>query len=102
MPEVRDRILELLANTLPLGSLTTRGRLSCILQEGLLVFSQRRRKGKDMNDIRLTRRGKVVVAILAGLGLYFVAAAALNSVTPDECKVPSDQMSQGCIALIYK
>lgn len=55
-----------------------------------------------MNDIRLTRRGKMVVAILAGLGLYFVAAAALNSVTPDECKVPSDQMSQGCIALIYK
>lgn len=55
-----------------------------------------------MNDIRLTRRGKVVVAILAGLGLYFVAAAALGSVTPDECKVPTDQMSQGCIALIYK
>lgn len=66
------------------------------------MLSQRQRKGNDMNDVRLTRRGKVVVAILAGLGLYFVAAAALNAVTPEECKVPTSQMTQGCVSLIYK
>jgi hypothetical protein len=55
-----------------------------------------------MNNIRLTTRGKIVLAVLAVLAGYLVASAALGAVTPDECKVPNDQMTQGCIALIYK
>jgi hypothetical protein len=55
-----------------------------------------------MDTVRLTRRGKIVVAILLALAGYLVASAALSAVTPDECKVSTEQMSRGCIALIYK
>jgi lysophospholipid acyltransferase (LPLAT)-like uncharacterized protein len=59
-------------------------------------------KGADMNEIRLTTRGKVLLGIAVALVAYVLASAALGAVTPDECKVPTEQMSQGCIALIYK
>lgn len=55
-----------------------------------------------MDTVRLTRRGKIVVALLVTIAGYLVASAAISAVTPDECKVPTEQMSQGCIALIYK
>jgi hypothetical protein len=55
-----------------------------------------------MNEIRLTTRGKVLLGITVALVAYVLASAALGAVTPDECKVSTDQMSQGCIALIYK
>lgn len=50
-----------------------------------------------MNAIRLTTRGKVVLAILAIAGVL----ALMASVTPDECKVSSDNMSQACKSLLY-
>lgn len=59
-------------------------------------------EGIDMQDIRLTRRGKIVFGIfLAALGLatYWML---LDIVTPAECKVPVDQMSNGCIMTIYE
>lgn len=59
-------------------------------------------EGIDMQDIRLTRRGKIVFGIfLATLGLatYWML---LDIVTPAECKVPMEQMSAGCIATIYE
>jgi hypothetical protein len=50
-----------------------------------------------MTKTRLTRRGKIVVAIIAVAIFWW-----LNDVTtPDECKVPIDQMSQFCIDLMY-
>lgn len=55
-----------------------------------------------MQDIRLTKRGKVVFGIfLAALGLatYWML---LDIVTPNECKVPRDQMSAGCVMTIYE
>lgn len=55
-----------------------------------------------MNTVRLTTRGKIVLGALLAVVFYLVASAALSAVTPDECKVPFDQMSQGCVSLIYK
>ena len=49
------------------------------------------RKGK------LTNRGKAVITIL----FIVVWGLLLNGTTPDQCKVPTDQMSQFCIDLIY-
>lgn len=59
-------------------------------------------EGIDMQDIRLTRRGKIVFGtFIAALGLatYWML---LDIVTPDECKVPVDQMSNGCVMTIYE
>jgi len=55
-----------------------------------------------MQDIRLTRRGKIVFGIfLATLGLatYWML---MDIVTPAECKVPVEQMSNGCMMVIYE
>ena len=54
-----------------------------------------------MNDIKLTRRGKAVVAVLAILAGYLLVSSVFNSVTPTECKVPTKELSQGCITLLY-
>ncbi len=55
-----------------------------------------------MNDIRLTKRGKIVVAILAAVVAYLAVSAAFDAITPDNCKVSPQYMSKGCIDLIYK
>ena len=55
-----------------------------------------------MNDIRLTRRGKIVVGVLIAAVAVATFWALMNLVTPDECKVPASEMSNGCIALIYE
>lgn len=50
-----------------------------------------------MNDIRLTTRGKIILvaAIFATVYGLFIA------VTPEECNVPTEEMSHGCISLLY-
>ena len=58
-------------------------------------------KGQKMNDMKLTRRGKAVVAVIAILAGYLLVSAVFNSVTPTECKVPTKELSQGCITLLY-
>ena len=54
-------------------------------------------EGDTMNDIRLTTRGKIILvaAIFATVYGLFIA------VTPEECNVPTEDMSQGCISLLY-
>jgi len=52
---------------------------------------------RAMAKSRLTRRGKIVIAIL----FITVWGLLLNGTTPKQCKVPVDQMSQFCIDLIY-
>ena len=51
--------------------------------------------------VRLTRRGRIVrniaVTILALLALHWIDDAT----TPEQCKVPVEQMSHGCKALLY-
>jgi hypothetical protein len=46
---------------------------------------------------RLTKRGKIV------LGIVIVAFIvwANNATTPKQCKVPTEQMSQFCLDLLY-
>jgi hypothetical protein len=46
---------------------------------------------------RLTRRGKLVVALAALLLISWLFQAT----TPDECKVPVGEMSQFCLDLLY-
>lgn len=50
-----------------------------------------------VKGIRLTMRGRVVVAVIAITTLLWIDAET----TPDECKVPVQEMSQFCIDLIY-
>ena len=58
---------------------------------GLGIKQAKARKGK------LTNRGKAVIAIL----FIVVWGWLLNATTPDQCKVPVEQMNQWCIDLIY-
>jgi len=46
---------------------------------------------------KLTNRGKAVIVIL----LITVWVWLLNVTTPEQCKVPVEQMNQFCIDLIY-
>lgn len=50
-----------------------------------------------MTSIRLTRRGKVVLA-LAIIATFW---ALVSAVTPDECKVATKEMSSACKSLVY-
>lgn len=51
--------------------------------------------------VRLTRRGRILRNIIVGI-LVVLFCLWLNDITtPDECKVPFEQMSQGCISLLY-
>lgn len=54
-------------------------------------------KGQKMNSIRLTRRGKIVLAI-AILATFW---ALINAITPDECKVDAAEMSAQCKSLVF-
>jgi len=60
-------------------------------------------KGDKMTNqpIRLTRRGIIVRNIAIAI-LAYLAFAWLNDITtPEACKVPVEQMSYGCKALLY-
>jgi hypothetical protein len=50
-----------------------------------------------MEKSRLTRRGKIVLTIVVIAIVWWL----FDVTTPDQCKVPVDQMSQFCIDLIY-
>jgi hypothetical protein len=55
-----------------------------------------------MTNVRLTARGKFVVAVLVVLAVFTALSVSLNAVTPKECNVSVENMSQGCKSLIYK
>lgn len=59
-------------------------------------------EGEHMNDIRLTRRGKIVLGIVVAALSIITYSLLMDIVTPAECKVPFEQMSQGCIDTIYR
>ena len=50
-----------------------------------------------MNSIRLTTRGKIVLAVAIVATFW----ALISVTTPDECKVSAEDMSRGCISLVY-
>jgi len=47
--------------------------------------------------VKLTRRGKIVLAVFVLAVVWFL----FDVTTPDQCKVPVDQMNQFCIDLMY-
>jgi hypothetical protein len=50
-----------------------------------------------MAKSRLTRRGKIVLTIVVVAIVWWL----FDVTTPDQCKVPVDQMSQFCLDLMY-
>lgn len=53
-----------------------------------------------MKDIRLTRRGRIVVAVMVTLAII-VLYSILNNVTmPEECRVSIAEMSETCRTLL--
>jgi len=53
-----------------------------------------------MTNVRLTRRGRIVVGIAVAslmLAFWYFASAA---VTPQECQVPVAEMPQHCLSLL--
>lgn len=55
-----------------------------------------------MNDIRLTRRGRIALGIVIAALSIATYWMFMDIATPAECKVPFEQMSQGCIDTIYR
>lgn len=54
-----------------------------------------------MTQVRLTRRGKIVRNTIITL-ITVAALLWLNNATiPDECKVPFEEMSTGCVKLLF-
>lgn len=51
--------------------------------------------------IRLTRRGRIVSIVLVVILGYLAFAWLDNITTPEKCKVPVEQMSQGCKDLLF-
>ena len=50
-----------------------------------------------MSSIRLTTRGKIVLAV-AIIATFW---ALISAVTPDECKVDAAEMSAQCKSLVF-
>ena len=55
-----------------------------------------------MKDIRLTRRAKIITAIIITALALVTIWALLDLTTPAECKVSAAEMSEGCKILIYE
>ena len=51
--------------------------------------------------IRLNRRGRLVVGWAIFIGFLAVWALADYITTPEACRVPFEEMSQGCKDLLY-
>lgn len=53
-----------------------------------------------MKDIRLTTRGKIVFGLLLLVGLVLFYWAASTVLTPEDCRVSVEEMSQACKSLL--
>ncbi len=51
--------------------------------------------------IRLTQRGRIVRNIVVGILVFTLWGVLENITTPDKCKVPTSQMDQSCLNLLY-
>lgn len=51
--------------------------------------------------MKLTKRGRIVKRIVIAIILLSVVGWLFNVTTPKECKVPTEQLSQFCIDLLY-
>ena len=64
---------------------------------GVSLLTNTEREGLEVQGIKLTNRGRVVVALL----MMALALWGLSATTPKECKVPVGEMSQFCVDFLY-
>lgn len=87
-----ERLEATLPRTLSKGCPATREAPTCTFRGNAVRLSQRQREGNNMNGIRLTRRGWIVVAV-AFVAIWWLA---LNAITPEECKGVANELSVKC------
>jgi hypothetical protein len=51
--------------------------------------------------VTLNKRGRIVVGTLMFVAFLMLWAFLDNATTPESCKVPTEQMSQFCLDLLY-
>lgn len=56
---------------------------------------------RSAKKIKLNKRGRIVKRIVIALLVLVTIGWLFNVTTPKECKVPTEQMSQFCIDLLY-
>lgn len=73
-----------------------------------LDHKQETTKGNKMIDlvgnlmgVTLNKRGRIVVGTLMFVAFLMLWAFLDNATTPESCKVPTEQMSQFCLDLLY-
>lgn len=82
------------------------------MQEGLGMVGSPNRKGDEMTlatterhigktKVVLTRRGRIVRNIAIGILALLAWNWIDDATTPEQCKVPVEEMSQGCLDLLY-
>jgi hypothetical protein len=56
---------------------------------------------QDLMGVRLNKRGRMVIGTLLFVAFLMLWAFLDNATTPEMCKVPTEQMSQFCLDLLY-
>jgi hypothetical protein len=56
---------------------------------------------QDLMGVRLNKRGRMVIGTLLFVAFLMLWAFLDNATTPESCKVPTEQMSQFCLDLLY-
>ena len=56
---------------------------------------------QDLMGVRLTKRGRYVVGTALFVAFLMLWAFLDNATTPEMCKVPTEQMNQFCLDLLY-
>jgi hypothetical protein len=55
----------------------------------------------NLMGVTLNKRGRYVVGTLLFVAFLMLWAFLDNATTPESCKVPTEQMSQFCLDLLY-
>lgn len=56
---------------------------------------------ENLMGVRLNKRGRIVVGTMLFVSFLMLWAFLDNATTPESCKVPTEQMSQFCLDLLY-
>jgi hypothetical protein len=56
---------------------------------------------QDLMGVRLSKRGRYVIGTMLFIVSLVVIGFLNNATTPEDCKVPTEQMSQWCLDLLY-
>jgi hypothetical protein len=56
---------------------------------------------QDLMGVRLNKRGRYVIGTLLFVAFLMLWAFLDNATTPESCKVPTEQMNQFCLDLLY-